>query len=119
MLAKARENLAAAEALIAANCPNAAIGRAYYAAYQAIWHELEEMGYEPPLHNGRRYWRHDTFPDDILKMGTVDEAEAELVRELRDYRVLADYRPDDLSLELARVLFAEVRELVKRLCEGK
>lgn len=106
MKLKALENIRAARTLteLTRPCPNAAASRAYYAAYLACWFRLSEDGHPVPLHGARRYWRHDTFPNEILKAGIVDEEGSEVVDYLYSQRVIADYYPDDIGPAEARDL---------------
>ncbi len=114
MKQKALENLQAARLLTAQVPPlsNAAVSRAYYAAYHACWHVLENQGYEVPDHDGRRYWRHDTFPIEALRAGVVDEDGREAMEELYAARLTADYFEDDLLAEQALHLVARARSLI-------
>ncbi|MGE5345704.1 MAG: HEPN domain-containing protein [Acidithiobacillales bacterium] len=116
MRRKAIENLRAARDLLRAEIPspNASATRAYYAAYHACWHRLQEEGYETPEQSGRRYWRHDSFPREILRAGIVDEENSETVEFLYSRRVIADYFPDEIAPDEAVQLAATAGDLLRR-----
>jgi uncharacterized protein (UPF0332 family) len=116
MRRKAIENLRAAGDLLSSETPspNAAATRAYYAAYHACWYRLQEEGYDPPPRAGGRYWRHDSFPREILRAGIADEENSENVRFLYSKRVIADYFPDEIAPDEALQLAATAGELLRR-----
>jgi hypothetical protein len=95
--------------------PNAAATRAYYAAYHACWYALENQGYPVPNRNGKMYWPHDTFADETLRLGLLDDDESESLAALYSARVLADYFPDGLSPEQARELAVSARAIIDRV----
>lgn len=116
MKEKALENLRAAETLVVVPLPNAAATRAYYAAYHACWHTAEHQGYEVPEHDGRRrYWRHDVFPTDMLRFGILDEDRKEVLEQLYEKRIVADYYEDEITREEAVELTRQARSLIRSL----
>ena len=115
MRQKALENLRAAETLAAVPLPNAAATRAYYAAYHACWHTAEHQGYEVPEHDGKRYWRHDVFPSDMWRWGLLDEDGKEVLEQLYEKRVVADYYEDEITHEEAAALTRQARGLIHSL----
>ncbi len=116
MRQKALENLRAAELLLAAGtCPNAATSRAYYAVYHAGWHLLGAQGEDPPDHGGRPYWRHDRFPENLLRATVMNEEDSETVEHLYGARVTADYYDDDITSEQAADFVRQAGELLQRL----
>jgi len=117
MKSKALENLRAARDLLESETPspNAAATRAYYAAYHACWYRLQEDGYETPEYGGRRYWRHDSFPREILKAGILDEDGADDVSFLYSKRVTADYFPDGIDFHEAEELAVAARKVLRQL----
>ena len=112
---KALENLRAAQALTVGDalCPNAAVSRAYYAAYHACWHRLEELGEEVPDDKG--YWPHHEFPTYALRAGAVDEDQSEFIEHLYSKRLTADYYPEDIQPDEAIELTGRVKEFFARL----
>jgi uncharacterized protein (UPF0332 family) len=99
---KARENLAAARALLSLEdaCPNAAASRAYYAAYHACWFVMNERGIDTPeVRAGDRYFPHKDLPDEALQVGILNEQASKDLSWLRDQRVLADYFEEELTVE--------------------
>ena len=111
MESKARENLEAARLLRQEALLDSAASRAYYSAYLSVWAWLENQGVDPPDHDGRKYWRHDTVADGLLTYsGTdLDDFEAVLTtgpevqrrclafERLRSSRVKADYFKDHVT----------------------
>lgn len=102
---KAWENLAAARVLLDVEdpCPNAAASRAYYAAYHACWHAMNEAGFPTPeVRRGIHYFMHDSLPYEALGAGVFDEQASEGLFNLRELRAAADYMEEELTVEHAR-----------------
>lgn len=116
---KARENLSAARVLAQADdpCPNAAVSRAYYAAYQACWVGMEDGGRHPDPNDG--YFKHATFPADARANRVVDADQEAGLEELRDMRVQADYYRDDITQERALECVELATELVVAMLGGE
>ena len=77
---KAWENLAAARVLLEVEdpCPNAAASRAYYAAYHACWHAMNEAGITTPeVRAGIYYFLHDPLPYEARRAGVLDDQASE------------------------------------------
>lgn len=108
---KALENLRAAQGLLELRppCPNAAISRAYYAVYLAGWFLLAQQGDDPPLVDGRRYWRHLDFGLRLLRATIVNDDGREFVEHLQSKRIQADYYPDEIEMNEATALTDEAR----------
>ncbi|WP_257456820.1 hypothetical protein [Archangium lipolyticum] len=101
---KAWENLAAARVLLDEEdpCPNAAASRAYYAAYHACWHAMNEVGIPTPeVRPGVCYFLHDALPYEAFRAGVLDAQASEGLYDLVRLRVAADYLEEELTVELA------------------
>jgi uncharacterized protein (UPF0332 family) len=115
---KAWENLAAARVLLETEdpCPNAAASRAYYAAYHATWHAMNEVGVPTPeVRPGVYYFLHEPLPGDAIEVGVLDGQAGKALRWLAQLRVEADYVVDDLTVELVREALEMAASLVRRL----
>jgi uncharacterized protein (UPF0332 family) len=115
---KAWENLAAARVLLEIEepCPNAAASRAYYAAYHACWHAMNEVGIPTPeVRPGVYYFLHEPLPGDALAVGVLDRHASKELSWLVDLRVAADYAVDDLTVELVRGALDTASRFVQRL----
>ena len=120
---KAKENLEAAERLLAGPdpCPNAATSRSYYAAYQACWELLGRKGVEPPeVRPAEVYFPHREMPDLALRKGVIDSQAASGLRFLEGARVSADY-DEAGSLDVATAEIAQrcARRIVELLGTGE
>jgi uncharacterized protein (UPF0332 family) len=110
--AHARDELAAAEALLAAGHPRVALTRVYFAAFHAVRALLYRGGFEPQSHRGV----HALFHAHYVRGGSVDSGDASIFARLQKYREEADYSVgfgDDASF-VARELEA-ARGLVERV----
>jgi uncharacterized protein (UPF0332 family) len=115
---KAWENLAAARVLLEIEdpCPNAAASRAYYAAYHACWHAMNEVGVPTSeVRPGVYYFLHEPLPGDALAVGVLDPQASEELGWLANLRVAADYVADDLTVELVRKALETASSFVQRL----
>jgi uncharacterized protein (UPF0332 family) len=115
---KAWENLAAARVLLEIEdpCPNAAASRAYYAAYHACWHAMNEAGIPTPeVRPGVYYFLHDPLPGDALEVGVLDRQAGKALRWLSELRVVADYLGDELTVELVKRALEKATAFVQRL----
>lgn len=115
---KAWENLAAARVLLDVEdpCPNAAASRAYYAAYHACWHAMNEVGISTPeVRLGVYYFLHDPLPRDAFEVGVLDLQASKDLGWLAELRVAADYVMDDLTVELVREAVNIAASIVQRL----
>lgn len=117
---KALENLEALARLSADDTGrdglhNAATNRAYYAAYHAVAHVAQRDGIA--FTSERRYYRHDTLPDDALGWGVLDEEQRLDLKELLGLRIKADYDEAPVELEEADRAGELARGLVTRLLE--
>lgn len=115
---KAWENLAAARVLLDVEdpCPNAAASRAYYAAYHACWHAMNEAGIPTPeVRPGVSYFLHEPLPGDAIRVGVLDRQAGEVLTWLANLRVAADYVVDDVTVELVRDALAMATVFVRRL----
>ncbi len=106
-LAKARENLAAANDSLARGQVNAATNRLYYAMYQAMLGCLHHVtGFRAPATNEHRVVL-DTFHAAFVASGNViDEATFRRVAELKNKRIQADYKPTSVTTAEIVPLFA-------------
>ncbi len=101
---KAWENLAAARALLDVGepCPNAAASRAYYAAYHACWHAMNEAGFPTPeVRPGIYYFLHEPLPYEARRAGVLDDRASRELFDLRELRISADYLEEDVTVEEA------------------
>ncbi|WNG36301.1 HEPN domain-containing protein [Archangium violaceum] len=102
---KAWENLAAARVLLDVEdpCPNAAASRAYYAAYHACWHAMNEAGIPTPeVRSGVYYFLHEPLPYEAHRTGVLDDRASQGLFDLRELRIAADYLEEDVTVEEAR-----------------
>jgi len=115
---KAWENLAAARVLLDDEdpCPNAAASRAYYAAYHACWHAMNEVGIPTPeVRPGVCYFLHDSLPYEARRAGVLDDQASEGLYDLVRLRVAADYLEEDLTVELARKALVTATAIIQRV----
>ena len=115
---KAWENLSAARVLLDVEdpCPNAAASRAYYAAYHACWHAMNEAGIPTPeVRPGIYYFLHEPLPRDAVAVGVLDEQASDALDWLVQLRVGADYLVEELTAELARDALEMATSFVRRL----
>ena len=102
---KAWENLSAARVLLDVEdpCPNAAASRAYYAAYHACWHAMNEAGIPTPeVRPGIYYFLHEPLAHEARRVGVLDDQRSEDLFDLRELRIAADYLEEDVTVEEAR-----------------
>jgi uncharacterized protein (UPF0332 family) len=125
---KARENLVAAKLLLDREdpCTNAAASRAYYAAYHALWSLLEESGEEAPeVRPGARYFphqaggEHESIADAADRCRALTSEEILDLERLWDFRVKADYHPDDVVAEEAQACIETAIAIVARVDAGE
>ena len=81
----------------------------------ACWCALEARGYPVPNRDGKIYWPHNTFADETLRLGLLDEDDSEVLANLYSARILADYFPDTLSTEQARELAVDATHIFHRV----
>ena len=121
---KARENLEAAKHLLCLDepCTNAAATRAYYAAYHALWAGLAEQDEQPSEPRpGIRYFPHksgsglESIADVAERCLELSEDEIEDLERLWDFRVKADYMPDDVVADEAKDCYEAARAIVARV----
>ncbi|WNG46726.1 HEPN domain-containing protein [Archangium minus] len=115
---KAWENLAAARVLLDVEdpCPNAAASRAYYAAYHACWHAMNEAGIPTPeVRSGVYYFLHEPLPYETRRTGVLDEQASEGLYDLGRLRVAADYLEEDLTVERARTALETATAIVRHV----
>ncbi len=86
-LARAREELSAAEHLLAAGLARIALTRAYFAAFHAARAALFSEGLEPRSHRGAL----QLFNQHLVKGGRFDPASSRLLARLQKFREEADY----------------------------
>ncbi len=115
-LAKAQQNLVAAELALQANLYDACANRAYYAAFQAAVAALWAEGIRPPRESdhtlsharvqnewsGRLLYRRKLYPAELR--GTLQR--------LYFVRTAADYRPNPITERRARRAVFEARQVV-------
>lgn len=114
LLAKASENLAAAQDLMEKGHAEVAVSRAYYAMFYAAEAALLEEGLEFSSHGAV----HGAFGERLAKSGRLDPKLHRYLLDAYRARQSADYdAPADISEEDARVLIDRAQEfisLVKR-----
>lgn len=111
-VAHARDELAAAEALLAAGHPRVALTRSYFAAFHAVRALLFRAGLQPQSHRGV----HALFHAHFVRTGTYDSATAAVLARLQKYREEADYSVgfgEDAAFVTTEL--ASARVLVERL----
>jgi uncharacterized protein (UPF0332 family) len=111
-VARARDELEGAEALLAAGHPRIALTRAYFAAFHAVRALLFRAGLQPQSHRGV----HALFHAHFVRLGTYDSATAAVFARLQKYREEADYSVgfgEDATFVAAEL--ASARALVDRL----
>lgn len=115
---KAWENLAAARVLLDVEdpCPNAAASRAYYAAYHACWHAMNEVGIPTPeVRSGVYYFLHEPLPYEARRTGVLDDWTSQELFELRELRIAADYLEEDVTVEEAREALEAATVIVRHV----
>jgi uncharacterized protein (UPF0332 family) len=115
---KAWENLSAARVLLDVEdpCPNAAASRAYYAAYHACWHAMNEAGIPTPeVRPGVSYFQHEPLPYVACRAGVLDTRLSEELGGLIELRVDADYLEQDVTVEEARDALAAATFIVRHV----
>ena len=116
---KARENLSAARLLMLDEndpSPNAAVSRAYYAAYQACWVRLVEAEVPvPEVRPGIMYFRHDGFGELARSAGVLNTAQKQELDILHSTRVTADYQEEETDFGHARSCVEAATQLVNDL----
>jgi uncharacterized protein (UPF0332 family) len=115
---KAWENLAAARVLLDDEdpCPNAAASRAYYAAYHACWHAMNEAGIPTPeVRPGVYYFQHEPLPYEARRVGILDTQASDVLTGLALMRVTADYLEDELTVEQVRTAVAQAATFIRQL----
>ncbi|REG25199.1 hypothetical protein ATI61_113263 [Archangium gephyra] len=113
---KAWENLAAARVLLDVEdpCPNAAASRAYYAAYHACWHAMNEAGIPTPeVRPGIYYFLHEPLAYEAYRAGVLDDQTSEGLYELVRLRVSADYLEEELTVARAREALEKAMAIVQ------
>ncbi|MEI8167414.1 MAG: HEPN domain-containing protein [Chloroflexales bacterium] len=114
MDAKAKQNLQAAEVLVAQGFFDSAASRAYYAAYLAGWSWLAAAGQEPD----EDYWRHTALPQVLFDWAAIADEQKDDLRFLFNQRVKADYYEDAIQRSEAEELLQIARGLIGHLLEA-
>lgn len=120
---KARENLDASERLLPdedgreALC-DAAVTRAYFAAYLAVAARVREAGIP---YNDRKgtYYTHDQLPTIAQDEGIVGADGADVLDYLYGLRIKADYDDVLVTLEEASIAHEQASSLVRELLETR
>ncbi|HYO71130.1 MAG TPA: hypothetical protein VEU33_34120 [Archangium sp.] len=115
---KAWENLSAARVLLDVEdpCPNAAASRAYYAAYHACWHAMNEVGIPTPeVRPGVYYFLHEPLAYEAYSAGVLDDQTSEGLHELVRLRVSADSLEEELTVARAREALEKATAIVQRV----
>ena len=115
---KAWENLSATRVLLDVEdpCPNVVASRAYYAAYHACWHAMNEAGIPTPeVRPGVYYFLHEPLPYEAQEAGVLDTRLSEGLSELIELRVAADYLEEDVTVEEAREALAAATVIVRHV----
>jgi uncharacterized protein (UPF0332 family) len=86
-LARAREELRAAEHLVQIGLARVALGRVYFAAFHACRARLYAEGLEPRSHRGVLH----LFNQHLVKAGRFPPASSRLLARLQKFREEADY----------------------------
>jgi uncharacterized protein (UPF0332 family) len=110
---KARQNLAAAEVLIAQGFFDSTASRAYYAVYLAGWSWLTGAGKEP--YEG--HWAHRAMPKLLHDFEALGDDQREDMKFLYTQRVKADYYKDAIEQAEAQETLSIARALLDELLE--
>jgi uncharacterized protein (UPF0332 family) len=118
-LRRARQCIAAAEALLAAGLPSDAISRSYYAVFHVLRALLFSKGVESKSHHGALH----LFNTEIVREGLMPSSHNRLLSGLQRARELADYDAavvfsiDDAraELEAAKLFEAEALAVLQRM----
>jgi uncharacterized protein (UPF0332 family) len=109
MLSKAERALRAGEILLAANDPESAVGRAYYAMFHAARALLIERNLRYRKHGGV----HAGFAEHLIKAGTFEAKYHRWLLDGFDVRGTAEYEVGDATdAETARTWIERAREFV-------
>jgi uncharacterized protein (UPF0332 family) len=114
---KARENFEAVDRLLDTHdgeveaLANAAVSRAYYAAYQAVVDRVQRTGLQLPTGSG--HYRHDLLPDHAFHSQILTHDLRESLVWLRDLRVKADYLEDQVEYDEASAAFERAKQVVE------
>lgn len=95
---------------------NAAVSRAYYAAYLAIADNAQQRRRDY-TDRASSYYRHDNFPDDARAWGILDDDQSDDLRWLYNLRIKADYHEDQVSHEEASEAFEVAKGLLNSALE--
>jgi uncharacterized protein (UPF0332 family) len=111
-MARADEELRAAEHLLAHGFARIALTRAYFAAFHAVRALLYARGHEPRTHRGAI----SLFGQHFVKHGTYPAADGWLLSRLQRFREEADYSDAFVAdPALARQELDAARDLVRRI----
>jgi uncharacterized protein (UPF0332 family) len=115
-LAKAQQNLAAAELALQASLYDASGSRAYYAAFQAAVAALWAEGIRPPREQDRTL-SHQRVQNEwsgrlVYRRKLYPAALRDILRELRQLRIDADYHVSPITERRARRAVLEARQVV-------
>jgi uncharacterized protein (UPF0332 family) len=112
---KALASLAAGDLLVERGFPDDAASRYYYAMYRAAVHALTVQGRRPgQFRSGAVDWDHSMVENNagLIRKRFEDRM---LYRDMREMRVLADYRPGSVNVGDLRRCRPEVAAFVKEL----
>lgn len=109
--------LEAARILAQHGCHDDAASRAYYAAYHATSAAMVHADVPVPSRgtarsSSKRYFRHDDLPADALAAGVLDDETCDRLEKLREWRVRADYYPDELTARQAELALVSAEKVV-------
>lgn len=111
-LARADEELRAADQLVAIGIPRIALTRAYFACFHAVRALLYAENLEPRTHQGT----HHLFNTHFVRTGRFEPAATRLLARLQKYREEADYSESFVVDEAgARAEIAAAAEFVARV----
>jgi hypothetical protein len=112
---KALASLAAGDLLLERGFTDDAASRYYYAMYRAAVHGLTREGRLPgQFRSGAVDWDHSMVENNagLIRRSFEDRI---LYRDMREMRVLADYRPGSVNVDDLRTYRSDVAALVEEL----
>lgn len=109
---RAHEAIAAARDGLRQSHLEAAVSRAYYACFYAIHAQLEGLGESAGSHKQTAI----LFRKYFIKTGLIDSRYSVILRELAEWRTLADYAPDpEINKRGAATLVEKAADFVETL----
>lgn len=112
MLHKAEENLRCSKVALQKRLFNASVSRSYYAMFQSCLYLLDSVG-ALPKHYGEEKWEHYRVPQVMKQFVYLPEELKKDLEKTRERRVIADYRPWDISGNIARETYKKAKRFME------